>query len=392
MRAGVVIAGGGLAAQRVAAALRAGGWEGPIRMVCAESVPPYDRPPLSKGLLAGSCEAEALALRPAAWYAEQAVELRLGRRAIGLSARHRRLRLDSGETLPYEHLVIATGAAPRGLPDTGRFANVHGLRTVDDAARLRAELRPGARLVVVGAGLIGMEVAATARGLGVDVALVEAASAPLLPVLGPALGAWLAGTHREAGVDVHLSTGVAALHGPGARAEAVELADGRRLACDAVLVGIGVAPATGWLAGSGLETDGVRVEQSGRTALAGVYAAGDAARPFDPRRRAHVRSDHWEAAVRQAAAVAAAILGRPPRPSPPPSFWSDQYGVRLQHVGDPAGADAVAIDGDPAARDFTAVWTARGRPVAALLVDRPHELPALRRRIAGAAPDERMAA
>ena len=244
--AGVLIAGGGLAAQRAAETLRRSGYDGAIRIVAGELDAPYDRPPLSKEFLTGEVGDEALRFRPDAWYAEQRVELLLGERAAGLDPRAREVVLSSGPRLPFSRLLIATGSAPRRLPGTESFANVHELRTLRDARRLRGAVGPGARVVVVGAGFIGQEVAATARRRGAEVTIVEAAPAPLAAVLGTELGGWFAQLHREEDVEVLLSAQIVRLHGNGA-VRSVELAGGRRLACDALVVGIGTQPATAWL-------------------------------------------------------------------------------------------------------------------------------------------------
>jgi riboflavin-specific deaminase-like protein len=237
---GVVVAGAGLAAQRAVETLRRNGYDGRIRVVAEEFEAPYDRPPLSKAFLAGELDDPALRFRDDAWYADRGVELLLGERAVGLDARARRLELGSGGRLAFSRLLVATGGTPRRLPGTWRFPNVHHLRTVDDARRLRVALSPGARIVVIGAGFIGQEVASTARGLGAAVTIVEAAPAPLHAVLGARLGAWFARLHREEGVEMHLSARIAAFHGTGAL-EAIELENGARLECDAVVVGIGTA-------------------------------------------------------------------------------------------------------------------------------------------------------
>ena len=385
MSDGIVIAGGGLAAQRCAAALRRHGHEGCVRMICAEELPPYNRPPLSKEALAEGRSHDELALRPRDWYAERDVDLLLGERATGLSPATRRVHLASGSSLRYERLLVATGAQARSLPGVGGRENAHVLRDHADAARLRAALRPGVRLVIVGAGFIGLEVAATARALGAEVAVVEAAAAPLVPVLGRELGSWFADLHRAEGVDVRLGAPVAGFEGPAGRVDAVVLTGGERLACDVVLVAVGTRAATGWLGGAGLPADGIPVDAAGRTAAPYVFAAGDAARPLDPALGVHVRSEHWEAAGRQGAAAAAGMLGRQPSSAPAPSFWSDQYGIRIHHVGHRAGAGSVEIDGTLDKRDFAATWMSRGRPVAGLLVGRPAGLPDLRRRVARAA-------
>ncbi len=381
--AGTVIVGGGLAAQRVAEALRRRGYDRPVRIVCGEPEPPYDRPPLSKELLAGTLGEEEVSYRPAAWYEEKGIELSLGVRAEALDPAGRRVALGSGASLPYESLVVATGGEPRRL----RFlagANVHELRTLADLRRLRQDLVAGSRLAIVGAGFIGQEVAATARALGVEVTLVEALPVPLEPIVGPRLGSWFAELHREEGVRIIAGAALEGARGGGDRIEELVLADGRRVACDAVLVGIGTAPATGWLQGSGLGGGGVPVDVAGRTALPGVFAAGDACLSFEPRRRAHLRTEHWDAAAWQGGAVAKAILGEEPGRPPLPSFWSDQYGIRVQCVGHPQLADDVAIEGDPAARDFEALFSCCGVPVAGLAVGRPRAIPALRKQIEGA--------
>jgi NADPH-dependent 2,4-dienoyl-CoA reductase/sulfur reductase-like enzyme len=377
---GVVIVGGGLAAQRCAEGLRRRGYEGQVRMVCAEPEPPYDRPPLSKEVLAGAAEEDSVSLQPAGWYEEKQVELLLGTRAERLQPAARTLVLDSGATVGYDKLLIATGGVARRLPFLEGYGNVHYLRTLADARRLRAELHPGASLAIVGAGFIGQEVAATARGLGVEVTMIEALPTPLQPILGEQLGAWFADLHLEEGVRVIAGAMLEGARG-GERVEELVLADGRRLACDVVVVGVGTAPATAWLHGSGLEERGLPVDTAGRTGLPGVFAAGDACLPFDPRFGAHARTEHWDAAAWQGAAVAKAMLGEYPGTPPLPSFWSDQYGLRIQCVGHPHFGDQVSVDGDPAGRDFEAVFTRADTPVAGLAVGRPRAIPALRKRI-----------
>jgi NADPH-dependent 2,4-dienoyl-CoA reductase/sulfur reductase-like enzyme len=377
---GTVIVGGGLAAQRCAETLRRRGYDGAVRIVCAEPQPPYDRPPLSKAVLAGETSEEQLAYRPAWWYEEQHVELLLGARAEGLDPAARRVRLDCGAELAYEDLLIASGGAARRLPFLDGYENVHYLRTLADARRLRAELGAGARLAIVGAGFIGQEVAATARKLGAEVTMVEALETPLAPILGEELGGWFARLHRDEGVRFVTGARLEGARGEG-RVEELVLAGGERLACDAVVVGVGTAPATGWLRDSGLEQDGVRSDACGRTRLPGVFAAGDASVPFDPRFGAHARTEHWDAAAWQGAAAARAMLGEYPGTPPLPSFWSDQYGLRIRYVGHAHHADAVVFDGDPAERDFEAVFSRDGVPVAGLAVGRPRAIPALRKRI-----------
>ena len=384
MSPGVLIAGGGLAAQRCCEAIRKAGYEGAIRVVCGESRAPYDRPPLSKAVLAGTLPVADVALRPAAWYVEHGVELLLGRRAASVDPAAHELTLDDGTVAPYEHLLVATGAQPRRLALLEGRPNVHYLRTADDAMRLHAALGPGTRLVVIGAGFIGQEVAATARGVGATVSLLEALPSPLSGMLGDEVGAWFTAMHRAEGVDVRCSTTAAtAVVDSGGRVTALVTGEGHEIPCDEIVVGIGVVPADAWLFGTGLGGGhiGVEVDQAGRTSTPDIYAAGDVARPFDPRLGAHVRTEHWEAAARLGAAAARAMLGLDVPLAPLASFWSDQYGVRFQYLGYAAEADAMTVDGDPAQRDASAVWTRDGQPVAALLIGRPRQMPALRRAI-----------
>lgn len=391
---GIVLVGGGLASQRAAETLRRRGYDGPVRIVCAEPEPPYDRPPLSKQVLAGTASEDSVGFRAAEWYAENGVELLLGERAAALDAERRELVLAGGERLPFAQLLIATGGEARRLPFLAH-ENVHALRTLADARALRAELRPGTRLAIVGAGFIGQEVAATARRLGAEVTIVEALATPLAPILGEELGRWFADLHAEEGVRLLAGAMLAEARG-GERVEELVLADGRTLECDVVVVGVGTVPATGWLRGSGLDERGVRVDVHGRTELPGVFAAGDASVPFDPRWRVHSRTEHWDAAAWQGAAAARAMLGEEPGAPPLPSFWSDQYGVRIQCVGHPHRGEEVVVDGDPAGRDFEAVFSCAGAPVAGLAVGRPRAVPALRKRIdngarPGAAREEELA-
>ncbi len=384
MSAGILIAGGGLAAQRCCETLLKGGHDRPIRIVCAEPRAPYDRPPLSKAVLAGRITIADVAFRPADWYEEQGVELVLDRRATSLDVAAHEVTIDDGTTTAYEQLLVATGAEPRRLELFEGRPNVHYMRTADDAMRLHATLRPGARLLVIGAGFIGQEVAATARAMGATVTMLEALPSPLSRLFGDEIGGWFAAMHREEGVDVRCSTTAAGIVAGGdGRVSAVATGDGHEVGCDEIVVGVGVVPADGWLYGTGLGGAhvGVEVDQVGRTSAPDLYAAGDVARAYDPRVGAHVRTEHWEAAARLGAAAARAMLGLDVPVAPLAGFWSDQYGVRIQYLGYADEADAMSLDGDPARRDFTALWTRDGLPVAALLVGRPREVPAVRRAI-----------
>jgi 3-phenylpropionate/trans-cinnamate dioxygenase ferredoxin reductase subunit len=385
----VVVVGGGLAAQRVCETLRRLGHDGRVRVLCEEPHPPYDRPPLSKGVLTGELDTATPVLRPPDWYLANEVELLLGARARSVDPASRRVELQDGSSLPYDELVIATGSRPRRLPALPLGEAVRELRTIDDARSLREALSSGIeRLVIVGAGLIGMEVASSAVSLGLDVTLVEAAPTPLARVLPAALGRWITRLQTRAGVEVWLERSVEHLRWRPSGAE-LTLSDGRTLAADLVLVATGTQPAARLLAAAGLDGGALEVDAGGRSALPHVYAAGDAACFPDPVSGRHIPTPHWEAAAHQGAAVAHSIVGVPAKAVQPPMFWSDQHGVRIQFVGHAGDADRLELDGDPESGDFTAWLMAGRRPLGALLVGRPRALPAARARIAaGGAPDD----
>ena len=375
---GILVVGAGLAGARCAEALRAGGCEGRVTLVGEEPRPPYERPALSKGLLAGTKWPESLALRPDGHWQEQDIDVLLGTRITRIDARSRTAVTDGGRILTWRSLVLATGARARTLDDLP--AGVHVLRTLADALALRRELRPGRRLVVVGAGFIGGEVATSASTQGVDVAVVEAATVPLERVLGQEVGGMIADRYREQGIELRLGAGLAGFRrGPEGRVRGVLLSNGRELTCDAAVLGIGAEPVApvGAPAGRG----GIPTDACGRTALPGVYACGDAASTYRPSLGRRIRVEHWTSASAQGAAVAAAILGRDEPHDDPPYFWSDQLGLRLQHVGHPEGWARVEIDGDSAS--FSACYLGEdGRLVAALLANRPAEVASLRREVA----------
>jgi NADPH-dependent 2,4-dienoyl-CoA reductase/sulfur reductase-like enzyme len=322
----VVVVGASVAGYSTAAALRRGGHRGTITLLGAEPHPPYDRPPLSKQVLAGEWDAGRVALSPGPALADLDLDLRLGTAATGLDLAAREVRLEGGGAEPYDALVIATGVRPRALPGEG----AHLLRTLDDALRLRERIGPGSRLVVVGAGFLGTEAAAVARGRGAHVAMVEPAPEPLAAAVGEPVGAAIARAHREHGVELRTGVGVASVAKDG-----VLLADGTVLEADAVLVAVGTQPNTEWLEGSGLTLgDGVRCDSRGMAAP-GVYAAGDVARWHNPRYGVDMRVEHRTNAAEMGMAVAANLL-QPEAPvdfDPVLYFWSDQYDLRIQAVG-----------------------------------------------------------
>ena len=374
----ILLAGGGLAAQRCAETLRREGYSGAIRMVCAEPHAPYDRPPLSKGLLAGTRDQPSLALRRLDWYTTNEIELMLGVGAAGLRPGEHTLVLADGAELHYDRLLIATGSRARHLPALTGRRNVSVLRTVGDGLALRDALDHAERLTVIGAGFIGQEVAATARLRGCTVTMVEAARQPLAAILGAHVGAWFAQLHRAHGVDVLTGRTLRAVQGNGSVTR-LELSDGRRLGVDHLVVGVGVGPEARWLDGTGLTCRaGVPVDDCGRTRAEDVFAAGDVAASFDSVSGSWAPGSHWEAAARQGARAARAMLGIDPGAPAPAGFWSDQYGIRIQYVGRARPEDPVAIDGDPEARKFTATFSRGGRAVAVLLVNRSRGLPAAR--------------
>lgn len=391
--ADLLIAGGGLAAQRCCETLRRLGFDGRIVVLCEEPSRPYDRPPLSKSVLVGEEGPAEPSLRPAAWYEDQDVELMLGVAASGLDPGTRAVALSDrpGEAtaptrrarLRFDRLLIATGSRPRRLPGIPAHDLIHELRTYEDALALRTALRArSGRLAILGAGLVGMEVAAAARALGREVTLIEAADTPLARALPPVLGTWIAYLHRLHGVDVRLGTMVQSVS-PRAGSVELGLSDGSVLEAEDVLVAVGTVPATEWLAESGLGPGAIEADAGGRTALPGVYAAGDVACFHDPYLGRALPSQHWEAAVRQGGAVARSIAGLPPLPPSPSMFWSDQHGRRIQFVGHAPAGGEIVFEGDPIAEDSFAAWISRdGRTQGALLVDRPRMLPQARARIA----------
>jgi 3-phenylpropionate/trans-cinnamate dioxygenase ferredoxin reductase component len=390
----VVVVGASLAGLRAVEELRRLGFDGEIVVVGAEPHAPYDRPPLSKDVLAGETEADEIQLRrqpldelDATWV--------LGQRAIALEVPTRTVTVDDGaELVGSRGVVIATGAAPRRLPGTPALDGIHVLRTVDDCLAIRAELdrRPG-RVVVVGAGFIGAEVAATCRGRHLAVTVLEALPSPMVRGLGSTLGDVLAGMHRDHGVDLRTGVGVEAFEG-GERVERVRLADGTVLDADVVVVGVGVAPTTDWLEGSGLALDNGVVCDATLLAAPGIVAAGDVCRWPNPRFGGPpVRLEHWTNAAEQGVAVAARLLagddGAEPF-APVPFVWSDQFEVKIQCVGSITGTDDVAVvDGSLEERRFVAAIGRDGRLVGAVGFGRPRVVMQYRRMIAdGATWDE----
>ncbi|WP_188196944.1 NAD(P)/FAD-dependent oxidoreductase [Nonomuraea sp. SYSU D8015] len=372
----VCVVGASLAGLLTARALRDQGYEGRLVVIGEERHRPYDRPPLSKDFLKGVIGEADLALEDDG--EDPRIEWRLGVAATGLDAVSRRITLSDGTSLVVDGIVIATGAAARTLPRTEGLRGVHTLRTLDDAHALRAELESAGRLVVIGGGFIGAEVAATARELGLGVTLVESGPAPLAGVVGLTMAQAIAALHEQRGVRLIAGarvTEVTATERAGSlRADGVRLEDGTHLPADVVVVGIGAVPNTAWLRGSGVELgDGVLCDEGGGTSVPGIVAVGDCAAWWDPAQGRHHRIEHWTGA-RQRAAVAAATLlsGGTARPAPPrPAYiWSDQFDMKIQFIGRADEADTVTVEeGDPADGRFLAVYRQADRPVAVLGVN-----------------------
>ena len=369
----IAVVGASLAGLRAVEALRREGYEGRLALVGAEAHLPYDRPPLSKEILQGKWDVERTPLRMEQSYDELELDLRLGRRALALDPAGRRLELDDGSSLGFDGLVIATGAAPRALPGAPPLDGVYVLRTLEDAVAIREELATSPRVAVVGAGFIGGEVAASCRGRGLDVTLIEALPVPLATALGDAMGRLCAAIHRDHGVDLRCGVGVSSLEGAG-RVERVGLSDGSAVTADLVIVGIGVAPVTDWLASSGLRIDDGVVCDARCFAAPGIVAAGDVARWHNPRFDETMRVEHWTNAVEQGTHAARSLLAGPDggEPyAPVPFFWSDQYEAKIQHAGRSQPGDEIRIaDGSLEERRFVALYGRAGRLTGVLALNR----------------------
>jgi NADPH-dependent 2,4-dienoyl-CoA reductase/sulfur reductase-like enzyme len=377
----VVVVGASLAGLRGAEALRRQGHTGRLVLLGDEPHAPYDRPPLSKEVLRGDREPDAIALAKPQSLSDLAIELRTGTRATALDLAARRVVLEGGEAIGFDGLLVATGARARPLPGAPALPGVFTLRTLDDCLAIRAALAGSPRVVVVGAGFIGAEVAASCRARGLSVTILEALPSPMARVLNPEVGAVCAAIHRDHGVDVRLGTGVAAIEG-GARVERVRLQDGSCVDADVVVVGIGAVPDTDWLAGSGLRLDDGVVCDARCAAAPGVVAAGDVARWLHPVYGEHVRIEHWTNAVEMSEAAAARLLHGDAAPpfAPVPFVWSDQYDVKVQATGRiRPGDDMVVAHGTLAERRFVALFGSHGRLQGALAMNRVRQLIGYRR-------------
>jgi len=385
----IVVVGASLAGLWACESLRGAGYVGTITLVGAESHQPYDRPPLSKALLKGDWEPERIQLRKPDELDRLGLDLRLGVAAVNLDAPNRSVTLASGETLAADGVIVATGSAPRPLPNQPELDGVAMLRTLDDSLALRRRLRARPRVVVIGAGFIGLEVAATAAQSGCAVTVLEGATAPMIRGLGAEMGEVVARVHARHGVVVRCGVQVAGIEGQDGRTTGVCLGDRELVPADVVVVGIGVTPATDWVAASGLEVrDGIVCTESLRAAP-GIYAAGDCARWVNNlfgEDGEEMRVEHWSNAAEQGQAAArnllAELAGEPPTPyAPVPFFWSDQFDSRIQYVGRAHGNDEVRVVAGDLDGGFMAMYGHGGRLRGVLGVNMPKPVMRLRKLI-----------
>lgn len=376
-----VIVGAGLAGHSAALTLRLTGFDGRILLIGDELARPYERPPLSKAFLQGSKPLDELFFQSEAQYAEQQIELLLGHRATELDAATHRLTLDDGATIEFDKLLIATGSSPIRLRQPGfDLPGVHYLRTITDSVKLGDDLRTGGRrVVVIGAGFIGSEVAASARILGNEVLLIDLLQAPMCGALGDTIGNLFAEIHRRHGVDLRMSSRVDELRGSGQVEQAV-LETGEQIPCDLVVVGVGVRPNVDLAQRAGIAVDnGILVNELCETSAPNIYAAGDVANWFHPDIEERLRVEHYDNAAMQGAAAARSMLGQTTAYAPLPYVWSDQYDVNLQYVGFPTEWHEIVVRGNTDELEATIFFIRDGAVHAAATINRPRELRSARR-------------
>jgi 3-phenylpropionate/trans-cinnamate dioxygenase ferredoxin reductase subunit len=370
-----ILLGGGLASVTAASTLRAEGFDGRVIIVGDENHAPYSRPPLSKDVLRGERSPEITWLRPPAWYASKAIELQLGVRAVAVDPHAHRVELAGGASLAYDKLLIATGGVPRTLDIAGaELPGVFYLRRLDDALALREHLSPGAQVIVIGAGFIGAEVAASARTLGCEVTMLEIAEIPLGRALGSTIGQIYADLHREHGVELYTRVGVERIEGHG-RVQRVVTTDGRVHEASVVVIGVGMLPDVDLARRSGFATgNGIIVDEYCQTSVDDVFAAGDIAHHPNHFLGRRIRVEHWQNAQHQGTAAARNMLGQQKPFREVPWVWSDQYEHNLQIVGLPRPTERVVVRGDTATRNFSAFFVRDGRMAAALAVNRSEDV------------------
>jgi 3-phenylpropionate/trans-cinnamate dioxygenase ferredoxin reductase subunit len=369
-RRGCVVVGGGLTAGTLVQTLREEGFDEPVTLIGEEPDRPYQRPPLSKEYLQGRAGAGDLFVHPEDWYAAHEVDVRLGERVVEVVRTRREVRLGSGGTVGYGQLVLATGARPRVLDLPGAdLTGVQTLRRKGDSEALRAAFTPGRRLVILGAGWIGLEVAASARQAGCEVTVLEAAPVPLARVLGDQLGRHFAGLHLQHGVDLRTDVRILGIEGDQGRVSGVRT-DAGPVGADLVLVAVGVTPNTELAQAAGLEVDnGIVVDAQLRSRDPAVLAAGDVANAAHAVLGGRLRVEHWDNAIRQGRLAALSVLGRDDRYDWQPYFYTDQYDLGMEYVGHADPGDAVVLRGDPATGEFLAFWTRQGRVTAGMNVN-----------------------
>jgi 3-phenylpropionate/trans-cinnamate dioxygenase ferredoxin reductase subunit len=365
-----VIVGASLAGAKAAETLRTEGFDGRVVLIGAEDERPYERPPLSKDYARGEVDRETVYVHPHGYYAEHDIELRLGRTAVSLNTSARELALDDGERLRYDRLLLSTGAEPRRLSiPGGDLDGVLHLRSVADCDALRDRLDRSGAVVVIGAGWIGAEVAASARQRGLEVTVIDPLTVPLERVLGTEVGAVYRDIHRDHGVQMLMGTGVEGFEG-GTSVERVRTTDGRELDCDFVVVGVGVQPRTALAGQAGLAVDnGILVDEHLEASAPGVFAAGDVANAYHPFYGERIRVEHWANALHQGPVAGRAMLGEPDVYDRLPYFFSDQYDVGMEYAGFARSWDRVVFRGDPATREFIAFWLVEDRVVAGMNVN-----------------------
>lgn len=380
-----VVVGANLAGGRAAEALRKSGFEGRIVLIGKERERPYDRPPLSKKFARDHVDESKLYFRAPDYYETNRIELELGVTATALDTKKREVIVDGGRAIAFDKLLIATGANVRTLHVKGaELPGIYTLRTLEDAKRIRVEMKTKRRVAVIGAGVIGAEIAASCREEGLDVVLLEAAELPLMRAFGSAVGAIYAGIHREHGVDVRCGVSVTEFIGKD-RVEGVVTSTGERIECDFAIVGIGVTAATEWLRDSGValcpRSGCVLVDTRAQTNIEGIYAAGDVTRFWSDRTGAYVQVESVDNAQLQGLTAVSNMLGKESVHAPVPFFWSDQYDLKLQCVGEVDGADRVVFRGSVEARAFAAFHMKRDRVIGVIGVNRLKEIAASKKLI-----------